>query len=462
MPASDSFKPETFLLSNSTSRALYAEIARDLPINDFHNHLSPKEIAEDRPFHNLCELWLEHDHYKWRAMRAAGIAEQFITGNASPEEKFRAWAETLPQLLRNPLYDWNRLELWRFFGIAELLTPETATRIWDETTRQLRQSPLTPSRIFSQCRVDSLGTTDDPADSLRWHELCREQKHLPRVAPTFRPDQALAIENPSDFIEWLNRLGAETNRNIESLDDLLAALEQRHQEFDGLGCRFSDHGLPRLFAADPDLTAAARIFRKVFVMQTPDSSEIELWGATLLNWFAKLDASRGWTKQLHLGPQRNNSTRLLQTVGRDAGADSIGDWPQVQRLQRYLNQLDCDECLPDHIVYVLNPSELYPVATMLGNFNFGPTAERNRRTRIRLGAAWWFLDHRAGIREVLNCVSHTGLLAEFPGMVTDSRSFLSFARHDYYRRILCDLLGEEIESGLIPESATREILPKLC
>ncbi|MFM7116763.1 MAG: glucuronate isomerase [Planctomycetota bacterium] len=462
MPASHFFDPEAFLLTNSAGRTLYAEIARDLPINDFHNHLSPQEIAEDRPFHNLCELWLEHDHYKWRAMRAAGIAERYITGEASPEEKFGAWVETLPQLLRNPLYDWNRLELWMFFGITELLTPETATRIWDETNRQLRQNPLTPSRIFSQCRVASLGTTDDPADSLQWHQRCREQKSSPRIAPTFRPDRALAIDEPADFIEWLTRLSAETNRTIESLDDMLAALEQRHQEFDALGCRFSDHGLPRLFAADPNLPEAARIFRKVFVMQTPDASEIELWGATLMHWFAQLDASRGWTKQLHLGPQRNNSARLLATVGRDAGADSIGDWPQVQRLQRYFDQLECEESLSDHIVYVLNPSELYPVATMLGNFNSGPSAERSRRTRIRLGAAWWFFDHRAGIREVLNCVAHTSLLAEFPGMVTDSRSFLSFARHDYYRRILCDLLGEEIEPGLIPESAAREILPKLC
>ena len=462
MPASDSFNPEAFLLTNPAAQTLYSEVARDLPINDFHNHLSPEEIAVDRPFDNLCELWLEHDHYKWRAMRAAGIEERFITGKATPEEKFRAWAGTVPQLLRNPLYDWNRLELWTFFGIADPLTPETATRIWDESNRQLRQNPLTPSHIFSKCRVASLGTTDDPADSLQWHERCREQSNLPRVAPTFRPDRALAIDQPADFVEWLSRLGTETNRNIESLDELLAALEQRHQEFDALGCRFSDHGLPRLFAADPDLSAAARIFRKVFVMQTPDSSEVELWGATLMNWFAQLDASRGWTKQLHLGPQRNNSTRLSETVGRDAGADSIGDWPQVQRLHRYFDQLDLDQCLPDHIVYVLNPSELYPIATMLGNFNSGPSAERKRRTRIRLGAAWWFFDHRAGIREVLDCVSHTSLLTEFPGMVTDSRSFLSFARHDYYRRILCDLLGEEIESGLIPESAAREILPKLC
>lgn len=462
MPTAPAFDADSFLLTNAASRALYVEVARDLPINDFHNHLSPEEIATDRPFHNLAELWLEHDHYKWRAMRAAGIGEQFITGDAAPKEKFLAWAETVPLLLRNPLYDWNRLELWKFFGIDESLTPATATRIWDETSRQLRRHPLTPSQIFSQCRVASLGTTDDPADPLQWHERCRENKNLPRVSPTFRPDRALAIEQPASFVAWIGRLGAAANRSIESLDDLLAALAKRHLEFDQLGCRYSDHGLPRLFAANPDLSGAARIFLKVLASQTPDSSEVELWGATLMHWFAALDANRSWTKQLHLGPQRNNSTRLLQTVGHDAGADSIGDWPQVQRLQRYLNQLELDQCLPDHLVYVLNPGELYPVATMLGNFNSGPTPERNRRTRVRLGAAWWFFDHRAGIRTVLDGVSHTSLLAEFPGMVTDSRSFLSFARHDYYRRILCDLLGEEIEAGLIPESAARELLPKLC
>lgn len=456
------FQPETFLLTNSCGRALYRELARELPINDFHNHLSPEEIASDRPFFNLAELWLEHDHYKWRAMRAAGIDERFVTGDASPREKFLAWAQTIPLAIRNPLYDWNRLELWMFFGITELLTSETAPRIWDETSRQLHREPLTPSRIFSQCRVASLGTTDDPADSLQPHLDCQRNKRLPLVTPTFRPDQALGIHDPTAFANWLSRLGETVNRHIDTLDNLFETLAQRHEDFHALGCRFSDHGLTRLFAADPDRSAAARIFLKTLANQTPDSSEVELWGATLLHWFAQLDASRGWTKQLHLGPQRNNSTRLLATVGRDAGADSISDWPQVQQLQRYFNQLEIDNCLPDHIVYVLNPCALYPIATMLGNFNSGPTANRRNRTRIRLGPAWWFSDHRGGIREVLNCVSHTGLLAEFPGMVTDSRSFLSFARHDYYRRILCDLLGEEIESGLLPEPAVRELLPKLC
>lgn len=456
------FQPDQYLLTNSAGKSLYRDIARDLPIHDFHNHLSPEEIATDRPFHNLTELWLEHDHYKWRAMRAAGIEERLITGAAPPEEKFAAWAQTLPLALRNPLYDWNRLELWMFFGITELLTPESAPRIWLETSRQLAERPLTPSRIFNQCRVASLGTTDDPADSLVWHQHCAERPHLPRVTPTFRPDRAFAIDQPSTFAAWIQRLQVTAAVSIHSFNDFLAALDQRHRQFHEVGCRYSDHGLPHLFDAEPNHPAAIELFPQVLAGYHPTSCEVALWGATLVDWFAQADFRRGWTKQLHLGPHRNNSSLLLQTIGTDAGADSIGSWSQVERLQRYLDRLQSSHSLPNMIVYVLNPAELYPVATMLANFNSGPVDPQSRSAQIRLGAAWWFLDHRAGIRQVLDCVSQTGLLGNFPGMVTDSRSFLSFSRHDYYRRILCDLLGEEIEAGLIPEAATRALLPKLC
>lgn len=456
------FSPEQFLLTNSAGRSLYEEVARDLPINDFHNHLSPREIAEDRAFHNLTELWLEHDHYKWRAMRAAGVDERYITGEADAYEKFLAWAQTLPRALRNPLYDWNRLELWMFFGITELLTPESAPRIWGESLRQLEQKPLRPSQIFARCRVSSLGTTDDPADPLDWHKQCQRMPGLPRVTPTFRPDTALAIDQLEFFRGWLQRLGSLTGDEIHSFDALRAALQERHRQFGELGCRFSDHGLARLYSADPDFVAANAIFGRVLSGKHPTDGEVEVWGATLMNWFAELDAECGWTKQLHLGPLRNNSSRLFHLIGRDAGADSIGAWGQVERLGSYLDRLQRERQLPDMIVYVLNPAELYPVATMLGNFNSGLSAGGGRRTRVRLGAAWWFFDHRAGIREVLDCVSHTGLLGEFPGMVTDSRSFLSFSRHDYYRRILCDLLGEEIEAGLIPEEAARGMISGIC
>lgn len=456
------FQPEHFLLTNSAGKALYYEIARDLPIHDFHNHLSPQEIATDRPFLNLAELWLEHDHYKWRAMRAAGVDERLITGTASPQEKFFAWAETLPLALRSPLYDWNRLELWMFFGITEPLTTESAPRIWNETCRKLESHPLTPRSVFRQCRVASLGTTDDPADSLEWHRRCQLLPDLPRITPTFRPDRALAIDQPDAFFSWLGKLAQTTGSPITSLADLLAALDQRHEQFHQIGCRYSDHGLPHLFAAEPDLTFAADLFQRVLAGHEANREETAMWGATLMDWFAAADYRRGWTKQLHLGPLRNNSTLLKRMVGPDAGGDSIGDWSQAERLQCFLDRLQAQKTLPDLIVYVLNPAELYPVATMLGNFNAGPAGDRTRRTRVRLGAAWWFLDHRAGIRQVLDCVAHTQLLGEFPGMVTDSRSFLSFSRHDYYRRILCDLLGEEIESGLLPPAATRELLPKLC
>lgn len=456
------FQPDRFLLTNAMGATLYREIARDLPIHDFHNHLSPQEIATDRPFHNLTELWLEHDHYKWRAMRAAGIEERLISGDAPPEEKFAAWAQTLPLALRNPLYDWNRLELWMFFGITELLTPESASRIWLETRRQLAERPLTPSRIFEHCRVASLGTTDDPADPLVWHQRCAELPHLPRVTPTFRPDRAFAIDQPEAFTAWLRRLENTSEVSIRSFTDLLTSLDQRHLQFHELGCRFSDHGLPQLFAAEPNQAAAAELFSAVLAGYQPTDREVAVWRATLLDWFGEADFHRGWTKQLHLGPLRNNSSMLLRTIGPDAGADSIGTWSQVEGLQRYLNRLQSRHSLPNMIVYVLNPAELYPVATMLGNFSSGPVASGAQAPRVRLGAAWWFLDHRDGIRQVLNCVAQTGLLGEFPGMVTDSRSFLSFSRHDYYRRILCDLLGEEIESGLIPEAATRALLPRLC
>ncbi|MFN9363425.1 MAG: glucuronate isomerase [Planctomycetota bacterium] len=456
------FQPEQFLLTNSAGKALYQEIARSLPIHDFHNHLSPVEIAIDRPFRNLAELWLEHDHYKWRAMRAAGIAETYITGDAPAEEKFLAWAQTVPLALRSPLFDWNRLELWMFFGITELLTSESAPRIWSETLRQLAADPLTPRRIFRQCRVAALGTTDDPADSLDWHRRCQSQTDLPKVTPSFRPDRALAIDQPANFSAWVKRLATAAESTILTFADLLSALDRRHQQFHELGCRFSDHGLPCLFEAEPHPALTAELFTQVMRGYQPTSGEVGLWGATLMHWFAQLDFARGWTKQLHLGPLRNNSSLLARVVGPDAGADSIGDWPQAERLRRYLDRLQTCDSLPDMIVYTLNPAELYPVATMLGNFNSGPSASRASRTRIRLGAAWWFLDHRSGIRQVLDCVSQTGLLGEFPGMVTDSRSFLSFSRHDYYRRILCDLLGEEIESGLIPAATARELLPRLC
>jgi glucuronate isomerase len=438
------FLTEDFLLQNRKARHLYHTHAAGQPIFDYHCHLSPKDIAENRRFKNLFEIWLEGDHYKWRAMRANGVEERYCTGDASPYEKFLAWAKTVPDTLRNPLFHWTHLELKRYFGIEQLLNEQNARAIWEQTEKQLQSEELSAQGIMQQFHVKVVCTTDDPAESLTYHE---GMTALPfRVFPAFRPDGALKTQDPAGFNQWIDRLGATANVEIRDLVGLLDALEKRHDDFHRRGCRLSDHGLDYCFADDCREGEAANIFTKLRAGQwvpLPDSAK---FASFLMLFFGRLDAEKGWTKQLHLGAYRNANTRLLRSLGRDTGFDSIGDWPQATPLLTYLDQLDRDGHLPKIIVYNLNPADNYIFATLIGNFQDG-----TRAGKLQFGSGWWYLDQKEGIQWQLNALSNCGLLSRFVGMVTDSRSFMSYPRHEYFRRVLCNLLGQEIECGELPD-----------
>jgi glucuronate isomerase len=434
-----------FLLGNKTARRLYARFAEAEPILDFHCHLSPGDIAADRQFANLHEIWLEGDHYKWRAMRANGVAEKYCTGDAEPFEKFQAWAATVPHTLRNPLYHWTHLELSRYFGIEELLDGGSAARIWKEANRQLAGRDLSARGILKKFRVTAVCTTDDPADDLRAHETIAASGMATAVYPTFRPDKALLVNEPVRFNEWVVRLGATADREMASFGDLLEALEARHETFHRHGCRLSDHGLPQCFAEAATEKEASSIFARARQGKAATTKEHARFAGLLMLFFGRWDAKRGWTKQLHLGPLRNTNTKAWQALGPDTGFDSMGDFPQAAALATYLDALDRENALPRTIVYNINPADNYAIATMLGNFHDGSIAGK-----IQMGSGWWFLDQKEGIEWQLNALSNNGLLSRFVGMVTDSRSFMSFPRHEYFRRVLCNLIGRDVEEGALP------------
>lgn len=440
------FLDDDFLLPSLRARELFHKIAKPKGIIDFHCHLSPRDIAEDRSFSNLHEIWLEGDHYKWRAMRANGIPEKYITGNASPWEKFQAWAATVPQTLRNPLYIWTHLELRRYFGITDLLDETTARKIWDEAGAQLKSGGLSARGILRKFNVEVVCTTDDPADSLTWHEQIAAEPFGTKILPTFRPDKAFALASPEAFNVWVENLAVAAAHDIGSFADFLEALSLRHHAFHALGGRLSDHGLERCFAAECSREQAESIFEKVRGGAAPDAGEREQFGAYMMLFFGGLDAQSGWTKQLHLGPIRNTNAALLRDVGADAGCDSIGDFPQARALAWYLGKLAAAGELPKTILYNINPADNYVFATMAGNFQDGVTAGK-----IQHGSGWWFLDQEEGMRWQINALSNQGLLSRFVGMLTDSRSFLSYPRHEYFRRILCDMLGADVESGRLPD-----------
>ncbi len=441
------FLDQDFLLRTVTARRLFHDHAKDQPIIDYHNHLPPREIAENRRFNNLTEIWLEGDHYKWRALRANGIEERLVTGNAPPYEKFLAWARTAPHTLRNPLYHWTHLELQRYFGIDALLDERTAPDIWEKANALLQTDAFTTQGILRKFKVAALCTTDDPTDDLSYHKAIRDSDCATKVYPAFRPDKALAIHNPGEFNAWVDRLGIAANRDISSLADLLEALESRHAFFHSMGCRLSDHGLPHCYSDFPTEVAAAALFSKVRHNKHQASPEEQArFAAYLMLFFGRLDAARGWTKQLHLGPLRNNNTRAYREVGPDTGFDSIGDNPQAEALSKYLDRLDQENALPKTIVYNVNPVDNYALSTMIGNFQDGVTPGK-----IQFGSGWWYLDAKEGIEWQLNALSNNGLLSRFIGMLTDSRSFMSYPRHEYFRRILCNLIGTEIERGELPD-----------
>ena len=440
------FIHKDFLLNTRAARRLYHQFAATQPIFDYHCHLSSRDIAENRQFKNLFEIWLEGDHYKWRAMRANGVTERFCTGNAEPFAKFQAWAATVPQTLRNPLYHWTHLELKRYFDIDELLDESSAARIWKQANQLLATADLTTQGILKKFNVATLCTTDDPTDDLKHHAAIAAAGIVTRVLPAFRPDKALAVNQPEQFRQWVNRLGEISNTDIGTFGGFLDALRARHDFFHARGCRLSDHGLSQCYADFCTDKVAADIFAKARRGQAASPEEHGKFAAFLMLFFGRLDAEKGWVKQLHLGALRNNNTRLLKQLGPDTGFDSIGDFPQAVALAGYLDRLDQENALHKTIIYNLNPADNYAFATMIGNFQDGTVPGK-----IQWGSGWWFLDQKEGMEWQLNALSNLSLLSRFVGMVTDSRSFMSYPRHEYFRRVLCNLIGRDVENGDIPD-----------
>jgi len=440
------FIADRFLLHSDAACRLYRNHAAPQPVIDYHNHLAPQDIAANRRFSNLTEVWLEGDHYKWRAMRANGVPEVYCTGDADPYDKFLAWAETVPRCLRNPLYHWTHLELQRYFDINELLSPATAASIWERANHVLARDTMSVHGILDAFNVRVVCTTDDPADSLDAHAAIRASSLRTRVYPTFRPDRALDVHQPSVFNPWVDRLSATANTDIVRFPDFLQALRRRHQDFHDAGGRLSDHGLARCPVGACTDAEASAIFDEARSGRGVDAERADRFASHMMVFFGQLDAAKGWTKQLHLGARRNASARALREQGRDTGYDSIGDLSQADALGAYLDRLDGENALPKTIVYNLNPADNYVFASMIGNFQDGSVAGK-----IQFGSGWWFLDQKEGMEWQMNALSNVGLLSRFVGMTTDSRSFLSFPRHEYFRRVLCNLLGTDITSGEIPD-----------
>jgi glucuronate isomerase len=439
---------DDFLLRGERARQLYHGHAAAQPIIDYHCHLPPDQIAENRQFSDLYDIWLAGDHYKWRGMRSNGVDERFCTGDATPREKFSAYAESVPYFLRNPLYHWSHLELKRYFGIDELLDGESAGRIWEQANAQL--PALRVHDIFQRFQVAAVCTTDDPADSLEHHQAIRALNDAgalkTRVYPTFRPDRALDLHQPEVINPWLDKLQALVGRPIQTLDDLIAALQRRHDDFHAAGGRLSDHGLETCWAEDFERSGVAAAFARARSGEQVSPAEHAAYASFLMLEFGRMDAEKGWTKQLHLGALRNNNSRMLARAGRDTGFDSIGDAPQGTALSRYLDRLDRAGHLPKTILYNLNPADNYLFATMIGNFQGDGIPGK-----IQFGSGWWFLDQEEAMRWQINALSNLGLLRRFVGMLTDSRSFLSYPRHEYFRRILCQLLADDMERGALPD-----------
>lgn len=438
-----SFIHDDFLLGNDAARELYHRYAKDEPILDYHCHLPPQQIADNHRFADLAEVWLAGDHYKWRAMRANGVSERLCTGDAAPREKFQAWAETVPHTLRNPLYHWTHLELKRYFGIDVLLDARTADQVWKEANERLAH--LRVHDLLAHSKVAVVCTTDDPAESLDLHAKIRASGLKTRVYPAFRPDKALAVGQPKGFNAWLEKLGGAAGMPVRSFDDLLAALKKRHDAFHEAGGRLSDHGLDFAFGEPCTPEQARAVFDQARQGRVPSFEDRARYSSFLMLQFGRWDAARGWTKQLHLGALRNASSRLLAKLGPDTGLDSIGDLPQANALQRYLDALDSTNELPRTILYNVNPADNYVFGTMAGNFQDGSVPGK-----MQFGSGWWFLDQKEGMEWQLNALSNLGLLSRFVGMITDSRSFLSYPRHEYFRRTLCNLVGADLERGEIP------------
>lgn len=442
---SKDFLGKDFLLENEYALQLYEQYAATSPIIDFHSHLSPKDIAEDRRFANITEAWMEGDHYKWRAMRANGIPEQFCSGNANPKEKFLKWAETVPYTMRNPLYHWTHLELKNYFGIAELLNPVTAESIYENCNAQLELKEFSVQGLLRKMKVEVVCTTDDPTDTLEHHNKFNFSNAGFKMFPTFRPDKVYTLDNPTVYNQYMGVLELVSNTSIQNFDDLILALANRIDFFHRHGCRVSDHGLESLNYGSAATEKAPALFIKIRQGKELDIIEQATLRSALLIILSQQYHAKGWVQQFHLGATRNNNTRKFNELGPDMGFDSIGEYPQIASMQKFFNQLDATDQLSKTIVYNLNPAHNELFATMAANFNDGITPGK-----MQFGSAWWFLDQKDGMKKQLNTLSNMGLLSRFVGMVTDSRSFLSYPRHEYFRRILCNLIGKDIAKGELP------------
>ncbi len=453
------FLPDDYLLGGACARRLYREHAAPQPIFDYHCHLPPAEIAADRRFENLSRIWLAGDHYKWRAMRADGVPERLITGDASDYEKFLAYARSVPRLVRNPLHHWSHLELRRYFGIDLLINEANAPAIWEQANACLARPEFSVHGILEKFKVRVVCTTDDPVDDLAHHRAIASSGIRTRVYPTFRPDKALVVDQPAVFNAWCERLAAVSGIEVNRLASFLDAVKRRHDFFHSLGGRLSDHGMESIPFERCSETEAAAIFDQARAGRAATPQQTAKFVTYMMLFLGRLDAERGWTKQLHLGALRNAGTRLLRTLGGDAGVDSIGDFPQAATLARYLDALDTENRLPRIVLYNLNPADNYVFATMCGNFQDGTIAGK-----LQFGSGWWFLDQKEAMEWQLNALSQLGLLSRFVGMLTDSRSFLSYVRHEYFRRILCNLVGGDVEAGLIPadDAALATLIEGIC
>ncbi|MBA7471177.1 Uronate isomerase [subsurface metagenome] len=437
---------EDFLLQTKTARTLYHEHAKDMPIYDYHCHLPADQIAADHQFDNITQAWLYGDHYKWRAMRANGIPEKYITGDAGDYEKFEKWAQTVPYTLCNPLYHWTHLELARYFGISDkLLTPGTAKEIYETCSEMLRTPQFSCRNIMRKMNVKLVCTTEGPLDSLEHHRRIRDDGFEIKVHTAFRPDKAMAVEDLPALNAWIDKLEGACDMEITNFALYIEAIRERHYYFHENGCRLSDHGLETAYAEDYTKTEIKNIFNKIRSGKKPDALESLKFKSAMMIEFALMDYESGWVMQLHLGALRNTSTRMLKTVGPDTGFDSIGDFETARPLAKFLDALDKNNELPKTILYNLNPRDNELIATMVGNFQDGSVPGK-----LQYGSAWWFLDQKDGMEKQLTVLSNMGLLSRFVGMLTDSRSFLSYPRHEYFRRILCNILGSDVEAGLLP------------
>ncbi len=439
------FMDDSFMLQNKTAEQLYNDYARDLPIIDYHCHLPPEEVAADRQFENMTKIWLDGDHYKWRAMRANGIPEEYCTGSAPDRDKFMKWAETVPLTLRNPLYHWTHMELQRPFGIKELLNPATAADIYERCNEMLATPEFSARNIMRTMKVELVCTTDDPADSLEHHIKTANDGFEIRVLPTWRPDKAMAADDPAAYNAYIDKLEEAAGMSVTRFDELMTALRKRHDFFHEQGCRLSDHGLDRFYAEDYTYSEVREIFASVRSGKQLPADKIWKFKSAMLFHLAVMDHEKGWTQQFHVGALRNNSTRMFREIGADKGFDSIGDFEMALPMSRFFGRLDMEGKLAKTILYNLNPRDNEVMVTMAGNFNDGSVPGK-----MQFGSGWWFLDQKDGMERQLNTLSNMGLLSRFVGMLTDSRSFLSYPRHDYFRRILCNMLGRDIENGEIP------------